>query len=220
QALVTGNTEEYIRKWYEVSINKIGFNCQSRIEAKNTLRKWFPYNKGGDFRNWYGNFEHVVNWENDGFELQNTLHPSGNRIWAHNFVLDSIFKESIVWSKITSGKPCFRYSPKGFLFDDASGVCTFNEGTKEFLIGLLCSNINTSLQEIINPTLNIQPANIRDIPIPKDISSFPKNTVTKLLEIHKQDWDSYETSWDMKKVHIFSILSDNNLLSDIYCNLL
>ncbi|EBQ4102574.1 BREX-1 system adenine-specific DNA-methyltransferase PglX, partial [Salmonella enterica] len=205
QALVTGNTEEYIRKWYEVSINKIGFNCQSRIEAKNTLRKWFPYNKGGDFRNWYGNFEHVVNWENDGFELQNTLHPSGNRIWAHNFVLDSIFKESIVWSKITSGKPCFRYSPKGFLFDDASGVCTFNEGTKEFLIGLLCSNINTSLQEIINPTLNIQPANIRDIPIPKDISSFPKNTVTKLLEIHKQDWDSYETSWDMKKVHIFSI---------------
>ena len=122
QALVTGNTELYIRKWFEVSLQNIGFHFSSREAAKESCLRWLPYNKGGDFRNWYGNFEHIVDWQNDGQKLQTTLHPSGNRIWAHNFVLDSIFKEAIVWSKITSGKPCFRYSPNGYLYDDASGV--------------------------------------------------------------------------------------------------
>ena len=97
QALVTGNTEQYIRRWHETSFNKIGFNFFSRESALTSGLKWFPYNKGGDYRNWYGNFDHVINWQNDGIELQTTLHPNGKRIWAHNFVLDSIFKEGLVW---------------------------------------------------------------------------------------------------------------------------
>ncbi|MBP6733467.1 MAG: hypothetical protein KA142_02030 [Chromatiaceae bacterium] len=176
QALVTGNTEAYIRKWHEPSLRSIGFGF-NRDGAKSSGRKWFPYNKGGDFRNWFGNLEHVVNWENDGHKLQTTLHPSGSRVWAHNFVLDSIFEEALVWSKITSGKPCFRYSPKGFLFDDASGVCSFELGKGELLLGLFCSKINLYIQNIINPTLNIQPANLRVIPLPPALLRYRQHCV-------------------------------------------
>ena len=195
QALVTGNTEIYIRKWYEPSLASIGFGF-NREEAKSSGRKWFPYNKGGDFRNWFGNFEHVVNWENDGHKLQTTLHPSGGRVWAHNFVLDSIFEEALVWSKITSGKPCFRYSPKGFLFDDASGVCSFDHGKGELLLGIFCSKINLYIQKIINPTLNIQPANLRAIPLPPKEVSGVRGVVSELISVSKKDWDAYEASWD------------------------
>ncbi|HDO8002704.1 TPA: BREX-1 system adenine-specific DNA-methyltransferase PglX [Legionella pneumophila] len=204
QALVTGNTNSYIRKWSEVSKEKIGFGYNSREEAKYSQKKWFPYNKGGDFRNWYGNFEHIVDWENDGHKLQTTLHPNGDRVWAHNFVLESIFKEAIVWSKITSGKPCFRYSPDGFLFDDASGVCSFQADKKELLLGLFCSKINYLIQSITNPTLNIQPANLRNVPLPEIIPHNIKRLVNNIILISKSDWDSYEISWNFTGIPILN----------------
>lgn len=194
QALVTGNTEKYIRKWWEVDLSNIGVGFTNREDAKSSNLTWFPYNKGGDYRNWYGNFEHVVNWRNDGYELQNTLHPNGNRIWAHNFILDSIFKEAFVWSKITSAKPCFRYSPSGYLFDDASGVCTFHPKDKELLLAILCSSVNLDIQQLVNPTLNIQPANIRELPLPENENIIERHMVQKILEISKVDWDSTELS--------------------------
>lgn len=196
QALVTGNTEQYIRRWHETAFNKIGFNFLSRESASSSGLKWFPYNKGGDYRNWFGNFDHIINWENDGIKLQTTLHPNGKRIWAHNFVLDSIFKEGLVWSKITSGKPCFRYSPPGFLYDDASGVCSFEDGYKELLLGLLCSKVNLIIQNLTNPTLNIQPANIRNVPIPDEYPDQIKIIVNEILNISKLDWNNREKSWD------------------------
>lgn len=203
QALVTGSTETYIRKWYEPSICSIGFGC-SRESAVLSKLKWFPYNKGGDYRNWFGNLEHVVDWENDGERLQTTLHPSGDRVWAHNFVLDSIFTRALVWSKITSAKPCFRYSPDGFLYDDASGVCSFEAGAGELLLGLLCSKVNLYVQKIINPTLNIQPANLRVIPLPNvDVSGATPN-VQEIISISKNDWDSFELSWGFASLPILS----------------
>ena len=165
QALVTGNTEMYIKKWSEVKFDSIGLGFSDRQNAKESLVKWFPYNKGGDFRKWYGNNLHVVNWYNDGEELQTKLHPNGNRIWAHNFILDSIFKKGLVWSKITSSSPSFRYSTDGFLYDDASGVCSVQPGYEYYILALFISKLNQSIQRIVNPTLNIQPNNLRDIPL-------------------------------------------------------
>ena len=214
QALVTGNTELYIRKWHETSINKIGFDFSSRESALKSGLKWFPYNKGGDYRNWYGNFDHIINWENDGLKLQTTLHPNGKRIWAHNFVLDSIFKEGIVWSKITSGKPCFRYSPSGYLYDDASGVCSFEEGYKEVLLGLLCSKVNLIIQNITNPTLNIQPANIRNVPIPNENSERITSVVNEIISLAKLEWDSREKSWNFTQNEL--VKQGNNILREAF----
>ena len=200
QALVTGNVDFYIRRWFEPSFSEISFCCKSREEARQSGLRWFPYNKGGDFRKWFGNFEYVVDWEHDGYRLQTTLHPSGNRIWAHNFVLESIFKEAMVWSKITSAKPCFRFSPDGFLYDDASGVCSFNNGEKEFLLGLFGSKVNLLIQSLVNPTLNIQPNNLREIPLPRKNVSNLKAVIDKLLQLTEEDWDFYETSWNFTTI--------------------
>lgn len=211
QALVTGNTEYYIKCWPEICFSKIGFN-HTRSSAKESKMKWFPYNKGGNYRNWYGNFLYVVNWENDGYELQTTLHPSGKRIWAHNFVLDSIFKEAIVWSKISSGKPCFRYSPNGFLYDDASGVCTFDKGFGESILSLLISKVNTEIQNVINPTLNIQPNNIKDVPYKKALNSSQIiTTLTRQnISIAKLDWDAHETSWDFRQNELIALIGQSD----------
>lgn len=207
QALITGNTEYYIKNWYEVSFSNIGINY-TRNSAKESKLKWFPYNKGGNYRNWYGNFYYVVNWKDDGHELQTTLHPSGKRIWAHNFVLDSIFKEALVWSKISSGKPCFRYSPNGFLYDDASGVCTFEANYGECILSLLISKVNIEIQKTINPTLNIQPNNIRDVPFKSSIcdNQVIINQAQENIAISKLDWDSHETSWDFQQNELISLI--------------
>lgn len=216
QALVTGNTDTYIRKWSEVEKCRIGFGFSDRESARKSGQKWFPYNKGGDFRNWYGNLEHVVDWENDGHKLQSTLHPSGSRIWAHNFVLDSIFKEALVWSKITSGKPCFRYSPDGFLYDDASGVCSFDNGTKALLIGFFCSKVNYLIQSLINPTLNIQPANLSFAPLPSTEPNDLDNVVNRIISLSKSDWDSYESSWSFRAPALLQTDYRQSALTDIY----
>jgi type II restriction/modification system DNA methylase subunit YeeA len=218
QALVTGNTERYIRRWQEVNYNNIGFGYADRKSAINSRKKWFPYNKGGDFRQWYGNNEHVLNWENDGYELQNTLHPSGTRIWAHNFVLEFIFKKAIVWSKITSNKPCFRLSDDGFLYDDASGVCPVKQGKEEFLIGFLASKVAYTLELLINPTLNIQPGNLDILPLVEEHEETG-TVVKRILLLSRTDWDSYETSWDFTTLLLLQPEYHHQTLRETYIKL-
>ena len=198
QALVTGNTDRYVRKWQEISFSKMGVNISSRAESVVSGKKWIPYNKGGDFRNWYGNNEHVVNWENDGRELQTTMHPAGNRIWAHNFVLNFIFKKGIVWSKITSATPCYRLSDDGFLYDDASGVCQVMPGFEYALIGFLASKVCLVLTKLINPTLNIQPGNLEVLPLVAPPGNID-NIVKEIILISRRDWNSYEISWEFNQ---------------------
>jgi type II restriction/modification system DNA methylase subunit YeeA len=198
QALVTGNTELHIKKWQEVSFKSIGFNFLNRVTAKESSLKWFPYNKGGEYRKWYGNNAHIINWYNDGYTLQNTLHPSGKRIWAHNFVLESIFKKGLVWSKITSSLPSFRLSNEGFLFDDASGVCPVDEGMEEYLLAFFISKINILIQKVVNPTLNIQPNNLSNLPLIISNEVEVTNVAKHCIEISKQDWDSREISWNFQ----------------------
>jgi hypothetical protein len=165
QALVTGDTDKYIRGWWEVSLAQIGFGFTDRQSAQKSGKTWFPYNKGGPFRNWYGNFWFVVNWKNDGYELRNTQHPTSHRIWAHNFVLEQIFHEALVWAKIASGPISFRYSPSGFLFDDASGVCpSVSQEPIMRILGFLVSPVAKLLAGISSPTLNMQPGDLASLP--------------------------------------------------------
>ncbi|QNI70729.1 Putative Type IIC bifunctional restriction-modification protein with endonuclease and N6-adenine DNA methyltransferase activity [Cyanobium sp. NS01] len=207
QALVTGNTERYIRRWQEVDLDNVGFEMKSRQQAIDSGKTWFPYNKGGDFRKWYGNNEHLVNWKNDGEELRTTMHPTGKRIWAHNFVLDFIFRRAIVWSKITSAIPCYRLSDDGFLYDDASGVCQVEAGLEYFLQGFLASQVSLLMIALINPTLNIQPGNLEVLPLtfpPEDVDQVVKD----LLSLSRVDWDSFETSWGFHESPLLKHESD------------
>lgn len=119
--MATGNNSTYVRFWHEVDFGKLGIGL-SRQVAKESQKKWFPYAKGGPFRRWYGNRDSVVNWQHDGQALQTTLHPSGDRVWAHNFNLNEIFRGSICWTVVTSSAPSFRLYESGFIFDAAAGL--------------------------------------------------------------------------------------------------
>ena len=199
--LATGNNAVYVRMWHESSIKAIGFSFQNRNTAKESQLKWFPYSKGGKFRKWYGNNEHIVNWYNDGEQLQKTLHPSGKRIWAHNFNLDHIFESSITWSDITSGYLSSRYNEQGFLFD-GSGTSAFFKSKDDQLaiLGLINTQFSKNYSKLLNPTLHFQTGDFRNMPLNRNlINNAFINVVKEAIGIAKVDWDSKETSWDFQQ---------------------
>lgn len=195
--MATGNNDVHLRLWYEISFHKIGLGCDSRESALLTKCKWFPYNKGGQFRRWYGNNEFVVNWENDGELIRNTLHPSGDRIWAHNFNLDYIFKPSLTFTATSSSYFGIRYSTKGFLFDN-KGSSYFTSEEKIFpVLAFLASKPATVILKSINPTIEFQPGNISILPFfEKMIKSDISLRVKSIINTYRINWDYYETSWD------------------------
>ena len=195
--LITGDNDYYIRFWHEVSFEKIGFDL-SREEARISSKKWFPQSKGGEYRKWYGNNYTVVNWENDGYELQTKMHSSGARILAHNFNLDKIFLPGITWTKISTGKFCARLHPKGFLFNDASAnAFPIKQEFTNSLLGILCSKIPTEILQLTNPTLNFLPGDISSIPVPKIlIEDFVLiSIVNEFWKFQIADWNLGEASW-------------------------
>ena len=197
--LQTSDNKRFLREWYEVDFNKIGFNIPNIKESIASKKKWFPYNKGGGYRKWYGNNLEVVNWENDGAEIRkynNYLNSTrSSNIGIAN--TQYYFKESGTWGLVSSAKFSVRYSPTGAIFD-TGGSSLFSNNIK-YLVGLLNTNLVQEIMHIQNPTLNFQPGNVARIPIiikdEKNISEI----VVENINISKIDWDSFETSWDFKK---------------------
>jgi len=203
KGMVTADNQRFIRIWTEVDYNNIKFNCASREESVASGAKWFPYQKGGGYRKWYGNHLNVVNWYNDGYELLN-MKNEGYKVGSTNHNLDYIFKRMITWNKITSDKFSARISPTGFLFDDAGPLCYVkNEEILLYVLGYFCSKLVLMYLDIINPTMNFQPGDIASLPYvsPKDRDCLFKinGLVQDCIRISKVDWDSIETSWDFKK---------------------
>ncbi|MCX6833513.1 MAG: BREX-1 system adenine-specific DNA-methyltransferase PglX, partial [candidate division Zixibacteria bacterium] len=196
KGMVTADNPRFIRFWFEVSNDKTGFGFTSRESAKESLKKWFPYQKGGDFRKWAGNTIAVVNWENDGHELLH-MKGAGYKVGSTNHNFDYIFKPAIVWTKITSAAQSFRVSNAGFLFDDASGLCALHNSEKIWrLLGFLNSSLSELMLKAINPTLNLNPGNLRVLPFADtDIDSV---VVKQAVTVSRTDWNNFETSWDFR----------------------
>ncbi len=194
KGMVTADNPRFIRMWTEVSQGKVFLNCESRLDAADSKKKWFPYQKGGDFRKWYGNNEAVVNWENDGQELLN-MQSEGYKVGSTNHNLEFIFDSAVVWTKITSSTQSFRYAPKGFLFDDASGLCPVKDKGREFeVLGLLNSKVSAHLLRATNPTLNLNPGNLADIPVSGLVEGV-SDIVEECIRISEADWNASERSF-------------------------
>lgn len=195
KGMVTANNDIFVRAWHEINIEKFHPN---KKHTETSTKKWFPYIMGGEYRKWYGNREYVVNWEKDGKAITTKKHPTENRIWATNFNLDYIFKPNVNWNSIASSKLSFRFSPGGELFA-STGLACFPTNNFEFIISYLNSSIAEYFLSIFAPTLSANPGDIARLPI-YDINKFEhQQQVNKLIEIHKKDWDSQETSWDFAK---------------------
>lgn len=195
----TANNDRFLRLWHEVGLSSICFSCTSREDSVNSGNIWFPYQKGGVFRKWFGNHDHLVNWLNDGQEIRSFGKEEG-RIRSHNYNLDFIFKKGITWSDVTSGTNAFRIMPEGFLFDGrgSSGFPIKNKN-ENILLAFLNSTIASSSIAILNPTIAVNVGEIAKLPFPnfdEDSQDSVESKVISIVNQHKTDWDSYETSWD------------------------
>lgn len=226
KGMCTRENTSFVRNWHEVTLSKIGFNVKSRSESKESKKKWFPYQKGGEFRLWYGNNYNVVDWENDGYKLLH-MEELGWPFSSTNHNLEFIFKPAFVWSKISSGRSSIRLSDFGYLYDDASGLCASNgQKSLEYVVGLMSSKVGQFYLKLINPTLNIQPGNISAVPMIFAEEETVTNLVKDNISISRLDWDCHETSWDFKRNELLRYAegivdaeSEDSLMTDASLNL-
>lgn len=199
QGIATADNNRFLREWFEVDINKTNFSAQSHEDAKQSNKKWFPYNKGGEFRKWYGNNDYLVNWENDGLEIKNFFDNKG-KLRSRPQNLNYMFRQSVSWSLVSSGSAAFRYKSSGHLFD-IGGMSFFSKNNLYYLLGLVNTKYSMEVLKIIAPTINYQCGDIACIPVIKssEVNGLVETLVKENIEISKADWDSYETSWDFKK---------------------
>lgn len=219
--LQTGNNEKFVRFWAEVSIDKTGFYINSREEAGKSSKKWFPYNKGGDFRKWYGNNEFLVNWESDGEVIRNFKDSSGIlRSRPQN--IEFYFKKSITWSFVSSAYFGVRYSDVGAVFDVGGSSAFPDEDDAFWLTGFLCSKQAFDFMRVMNPTLNFQVGNVSALPVLESAIAPIKKELSdlsfRLVELHKKDWNNFEESWGFE----VNPLADTKMkiLSNIYNELM
>ncbi len=198
----TTNNDLFLKLWHEVSVKKIGISDYDAKSAAASGKQWFPYNKGGEYRRWYGNRSYLVNWENDGEYLKSYV---SRRYGSYSKEIRSenrYFFESVTWSGVGASKSGFRFSPKGVIFDSgANGLFTPSHRELLYVLGLLNSSLVDSLLQLINPTINTGSGTVGNFPTILDESSEDDviERVKSSVAASKSDWDSYETSWDFKR---------------------
>lgn len=200
EGMATGSNDLFMRYWFEVARNRMKTDCSSREHALKTGLKWFPYNKGGDYRKWYGNDEYVVNWQNDGSEIMNFRDEKTGRVRSHNYNLDYIFREGISWTALSSGNFGSRYSSQGKLADSKGSMLYLNgNNSVMYFLGLLNSCVSKYVLGVTSQTLDFKPGRIAELPVVIDKQDEVERITEELVALSKQDWDSYETSWDFEE---------------------
>lgn len=199
QGLATGENARFMRWWTEVSQDRIRLRVESRQMAQELGGKWFPYNKGGGYRKWYGNQGFVVNWEHDGVEIRNFVDDEGNlRSRPQN--VEYYFQPSLSWSKVTIGGFALRSYPAGHVFDVAGCSIFMNTpAEREMLLGCMNSPVMSSALNSLAPTVNFEVGQVADFPVMPELierATEFTSTVEQLVALAKDDWDSFETSWD------------------------
>ena len=199
----TGDNNRFLRLWFEPQANQVLIGCVSVEEQIQSKTKWIPYNKGGEFRKWYGNNNYVVNWYNNGEEIkENTrkVYPQlgdnlGWKISNENYY----YKKGITWSGVTSGDFGCRCYENGFIFDSgANGLFCYDENNRYYIVSALNSKITNIVLKMINPTINTGSGTLNQVPIVIKNDYFDKVTYLGVNNINLSclDWDSFETSWD------------------------
>lgn len=213
--MITGNNELFVRMWHEIRRDTMGTLIKTREDAIASKKKWFPYNKGGEFRKWYGNNSYVVDWYNDGTHMRNLKDEKG-KIPAHAFNLEYIFKNNVTWSSLSSYKFAARYSDYGFLYDASGSFADVQRKYLYYALSFLCSQVTQYYLSAMNPTLNFQKGNIASLPFiteDKYLDNINKTTINN-ISLSKSDWDSFETSWDFE-VHPL-IKNNTNTINEAF----
>ena len=220
QGVKTLDNDRFLKYWFEISHDKISFHSKSLQEAKISKKKWFPYNKGGEFRKWYGNNEYLVNWENDGLEMKQFAIEKYHSVTRTITNISNFFKPGLTWSSLTSGNISLRAFDIGFIFDSKGSSMFFNNAQiKEYILAIVNSKTSMKFLEILAPTVDFNIGPLTRIPIIISDKSKPLvyNITVDNINMAKKDWDSFETSWDFK-THPFVIHKSNDYIEASFKN--
>lgn len=207
EGLKTGDNQRFIRYWFEVDIN------DTNLKKKLNNVKWYKITKGGQFRKWYGNNEEILNYEDNGRELKDFKKSS---ITAES----NYFKENVTWTRVTTSKISFRYTPEGSI-PNMAGLALYSYKNLKVILGLLNSKVVKSILEIMNPTMNFPPGIVSSIPykvVEKEYKTLIENLVNNNINISKEDWDSFETSWDFKRHPFLTYRGEAQRLEECFAN--
>ena len=186
--MTTGDNKKYLRLWSEVNYQKCSIGESEMRNVNLDYRYWIPYSKGGTRRNWYGNYDYVVNWSKREYF---------NR--AKTTLQHLYLKEAVTWPFITSGNFSARLLPTGSLWDVAGSPCFFyNQELEKYTLAFLCTKLCNIVLKISNPTINVQALDIKRLPLIIKNKEEIANISDANISISKQDWDAHETSWDFE----------------------
>ncbi len=202
QGLSTSDNNRFLRLWHEVLFERIGFSCKDCADTKTEYKRWFPFNKAGNFRKWSSINEYVVNYQYDGAEIKHTVMEKYPYLNGPGFVVkntDSYFHHGITWNDVATGAFCCRYVPDGFIFADAGPM--YFSGNDFLMMAFFNSNVFQLFADIICQGLHYSTGHIPQIPYKEPYNK--KSEIEKLsrenYNLSKEDWDSFESSWDFKK---------------------
>ena len=216
EGMATADNDRFLKNWHEVLFDNIGILIKNPHDAIASGKKWFPYLKGGENRKWYGNHNLIVNWENNGFEIRNNRDPISGRVRSHNYNGDYAFKAGLTWTSICSGQIMVRYSSEGFLFDSkgAKGFCN-NAQLLLYIIGFLNTPVSNIYLAFFSPSFEFKVGHVSQVPLVIGEQQNEVNLlVTQNIEISRNDWDSFETSWDFKLPPLIQFRQSNALWGD------
>ena len=207
--LQTGDNNRFLRQWYEVEPFRISFTSTSTEDALKSGEKWFPYNKGGSYRKWYGNYDYVVNWQDDGYEIKHFVDFNG-KVRSRPQNTDYYFREAITWSDVTSGHFSMRYRKEGSIFD-VVGMSLFSSDTKRLLQILLFSNtkVMNYIMSFLNPTIHASIGYVSLTPIIFTENTAAFDLANQCLANTEKDWNSYENSWSFQKIPLLDNIADH-----------
>lgn len=206
KGIITGDNAKFLRLWYEVNNLKINFIAKNYIDSEKSDLKWYPCNKGGEYRKWFGNNEYIINWKNNGCEIMQRGQVKVRN--CQDYKNENKFIPSITWTSLSSNKSSFRYSVNAV--SESAGMTLFINTNLLYTFGFLNSVIAWYALNVINPTLNFTAGSIASMPL--IVNELKKDDVERKVQdninLSKFDWDSFETSWDFKKHPLVSVISD------------
>lgn len=195
----TGENAKFLRLWWEIGKQDFKFDCTSPENCVSSRATWFPYNKGGEYRKWYGNNDYVIDWFNDGERIIGNAEADGRKVM--NLPQPIKFQPSVTWSKISSGSIAFRYKSHGHLFDVAGTSIFADANTLRYIQGAANSSVILKIASMLSPTLNFEVGQIATYPIIE--SPQHQGEICELVQearaLSQADWDTQETSWDFKR---------------------
>lgn len=217
QGLATGDNDRFLRYWYEPSIKNIGFKCVNRDVATESDKKWFPCNKGGEFRKWFGNNFFVVNWHRDGQEIKSFYGKNG-KLRSRPQNQSYYFQRGLTWSAISSSSLSMRYSPQGTMFETKGAMCfPSNDEILLSLLGFCNSKLVKCFLMAISPTLDFHEGPVGSLPFRYEECAREK--ISKVINYSKLDWDSSETSWDFTTLPLLQPDFHQSSLHETYTKL-